>query len=488
MTCCRTLGRPLNAERRPTGHGTRCVPRFHAGIAAPSGHKAWWLTYRVKGAARTATIKWQKLVDYPALSLKDARRLAALDLFTAHTGRDPAEQKRRALEVEHEARAAKEAQRAAEAARLTVADLAPRWVASHTVAKSTHEGYRLALDNHIVPALGAMKAADVERRHIAALHVSMAATPSQGNRVLAVLSLLMAFAETDGARPPHSNPVFGIKRHKETKRQRFLTHDELTRLGAVLMRAERDGLPPSPAMQAKKSGMSKARRALYNADPKRRPLRGTYKKPAESTEGDEGSEVKEAKPLPADRYAVAALRLMLLTGWRLAEVVATRWADVDLAARVVRHRTTKAGATARPLSAPAAAMLEDLPRAEGSPWVFPRAKDPKKPAGKPRRLWDAVRHAAGLDAADKAERVMPHDLRHSVGAVAASSGASLTVIAALLGHKQVSTTERYSHLSRDARHDAADKVGETIAELLDKGAATVRKGVLPIGAKRRNAS
>ncbi len=441
-------GRATYSDRKSTGLRLRVTP---------SGHKAWWLLYRVQGEPRTAPPKLKHIGDYPEVSLKDARDAAAVLRTSARAGQDPAA-------VERE-------QRAEARARPTVAKLAPRWLAAHNGEPSTLDGYRMALANHVLPALGAMKASDVERRHVAALHASMKATPSAANRVLAVVSLLMGFAETDGARPPHTNPVFGIKRYKETKRQRFLTHDEFTRLGAVLMRAEREGIPPSPAMQAKAPGMSKARREKLGT----RPARGPYKRPAEGA---------AAKPIVADIYAVAALRLMLLTGWRLAEVVATRWADVDLDARVVRHRTTKGGATARPLSAPAADLLDDLPRVTDSPWVFPRAADPKLPAGKPRRLWDAVRHAAGLDADDKAERVMPHDLRHSVGAVAASSGASLPVIASLLGHKQVSTTERYSHLSRDARHDAADRVGEIIASALAGGAKPTRDDVVRIDARR----
>jgi|GEM_PF-342495 len=438
----------------------------------PSGRKTWWLFSRVKGAPKGAPATWHRLGEYPALTLKAARDQAATERVTARAGNDPAV-------VERERRAGERKRRAEEEARVTVADLAPRWLAAHTAEPSTLDGYRLALENHVMPALGALKAADVERKHVAALHTKMKNTPSAANRVLAVVSLLMQHAETDGARPPHSNPVFGIKRYKETKRQRFLTHDELSRIGAVLMRAEREGLPPSPAMQAKKSGMSKVRRAKVGTRPKRGPYAATT-----AGKGDKGA--KEAKPIIADRYSVAALRLMLLTGWRMAEVVGTRWADVDLKARVVRHRTTKGGATARPLSAPAADLLDELPRLEQSPWVFPRAADKKKPAGKPRRLWDAVRHAAGLDSDDKQERVMPHDLRHSVGAVAASSGASLPVIAALLGHKQVSTTERYSHLHRDARHDAADATGNIIAELLSRGAETVLGAdVIPIDKRRR---
>jgi integrase len=282
--------------------------------------------------------------------------------------------------------------------------------------------------------------------------------------------VFFAWCEREGHRPPRSSPVYGLEKYREAKRRRFLSTDELARLGATLARAEREGLPPSPAMAKKAGGMSKTRKEKHGTRAPRGPYTRTAPPPA---------------PTPADPFAVGALRLMLLTGWRLAEVVALRWDAVDRTRRVAHHATTKAGAMDRPLSAPAAALLADLPRVNGSPWCFPSPRDAAKPLTKPVRLWDAVRHAAGLDSPDKAARVMPHDLRHSVGAMLASSGASLPVIAALLGHKQVSTTERYAHLHRDARHEAMDRAAGDIAAALARGVALETPAVVPITRARR---
>ena len=319
---------------------------------------------------------------------------------------------------------------------------------------------------HVLPTLGATKVCDLERKHVAALHEAMTAKPIGANKMLAALSVLMSWAEQDGARPTNTNPCFGVHRFAEVKRQRFLTHEELQRVGAALVTAETIGLPVSDVMAKKPRGMSKKRRAALTGR-----TRGADKKPPQPKQ----------RLVKADTFAVAAIRLMLFSGWRLHEVVTTRWSDVNLTLRVVHHRTTKTGATSRPVSLPAVELLKALPRIDGSPWVFPASRDPKQHIGKPRRLWDAVRQAAGLMSADKADRVVPHDLRHTVGAMGATAGLSLPVIASMLGHKQVSTTERYSHLHRDARHDAADLVAEEIAAAM-RGTKTA---VTPIDRKKK---
>ena len=102
-------------------------------------------------------------------------------------------------------------------------------------------------------------------------------------------------------------------------------------------------------------------------------------------------------------------------------------------------------------------MLAALPRLPGNPWVIPGAK----PGARLSSLfepWRRVRARAGLD------DVRIHDLRHSYASRALALGESLPVIAKLLGHAQVQTTARYTHLTRDAVKDAAVRVAEGIAE------------------------
>ena len=95
-------------------------------------------------------------------------------------------------------------------------------------------------------AHGAIKAEALTRAQVAALHVRMAATPYAANRMLAAVSSLYPWAERHGLLPEgHRNPAAGITRYKELGRERFLTTDELARLGDALREGETIRLPYS---------------------------------------------------------------------------------------------------------------------------------------------------------------------------------------------------------------------------------------------------
>jgi integrase len=74
-----------------------------------------------------------------------------------------------------------------------------------------------------------------------------------------------------------------------------------------------------------------------------------------------------------------------------------------------------------------------------------------------KRVWERVREEAGLT------EVRLHDLRHSFASVAASGGASLVLIGALLGHRVPASTARYAHLTDDARKSVANRTAQDIA-------------------------
>ena len=91
----------------------------------------------------------------------------------------------------------------------------------------------------ILPALRNRKVADVTRADVCKLHHSLRKTPYQANRVLALVSKMMNLAEKWGLRSDGSNPCRHVEKYKEAKRERFLSAEELTRLGDVLSEAER---------------------------------------------------------------------------------------------------------------------------------------------------------------------------------------------------------------------------------------------------------
>ena len=126
---------------------------------------------------------------------------------------------------------------------------------------------------------------------------------------------------------------------------------------------------------------------------------------------------------------------------------------------MIRLPDSKTGAKTLYLNAPALAVLSELPRVEGNPFVIvgerkgARLVNLQKP-------WRRIRKAAGLD------DVRLHDLRHSFASVAAAGGMSLPIIGALLGHSQPQTTARYAHLAADPLRAASEAIAGNISSAL----------------------
>ena len=279
---------------------------------------------------------------------------------------------------------------------LRVADLAGRFMREYVASRckpSTAPKYRSVLDNHILPALGSMNVEDVGRAEAAALHHALRATPGTANAAIDVLKRMFALAEAWELVPPGRNPCRRLRRYRTRKRERFLTPAEYRRLGRVL-REDDTSWPP----------------------------------------------------------AVAAIRILLLTGCRRDEVLNLHWDDVDRAAGELRLRDTKTGPRMVPLTGP---VLDALPPRGDGPWVFCAQRG----GGRLTNLyhyWKPLRARAGLG------DVRLHDLRHSYASRALALGENLPVIGALLGHGEVATTARYAHLMRGAERAAAARVGESI--------------------------
>ncbi len=303
----------------------------------------------------------------------------------------------------------------------TVADLAERFLAEHAEAKRkarTAVEYRRLLDKIILPALGKRRVADITRADVDKLHHARRATPYQANRLLAVLSKMFALAERWGLRPDGSNPCRHFEKFAEKKRERMLSPVELARLGDALV--------------------------AYGGSP----------------------------------YAVAAVKLLVFTGARLGEVLGLRREWIDFERGEARLPASKTGAKTLHLPPPALAVLAELPRLDGNPYVIAGAK-PGAALVNLEKPWRAIRRPAGLD------DVRLHDLRHAFASVAASSGMGLPIIGKMLGHSQPATSARYAHLASDPVKAAAAAVAGKIAAAMGGGAGDTGKGegtVLPLRA------
>ena len=145
-------------------------------------------------------------------------------------------------------------------------------------------------------------------------------------------------------------------------------------------------------------------------------------------------------------YAIAALRLLMLTGCRLNEILTLRWDDIDRTAGEFRLRDGKTGARMVPLTPTAETVLAGIERVPLNPWVI-AGRQPGTHLSTITQDWYRLRARAGLD------DVRIHDLRHSYASRALAAGESLSMIGKLLGHADIQSTARYAHLARETeRH------------------------------------
>jgi integrase len=378
----------------------------------PSGRKTYVIQYRIPGLGRRGFAKRITLGEHGVLTPEEARQLARRELGKVAQGSNPA------------------ADRAARRAAPIVNELGSAYLEEVGVRrkKGTVVEYRRVWDKHVVPALGARQIAELGQADVRRLHRSLAKTPYLANRIVAMLGGFFTYAAREGVRLPNGNPAHGVEFFPEKARERFLTPKEFGQLGKALEQAERTGLPPAPNHRRKPRTRTTAKHRPKNAD----------------------------TPIPANPLAVAAIRLLALTGCRESEILSLRWDAVDFERGYLRLADTKTGKSNRPLSQSAAALLESLPRIQRNPFVLPGAR-PGQHLKEIKRVWYAVRYAAGLD------DVRLHDLRHSYASVPAASGESLLVVRSLLGHKRLATTERYAHLGDDPVKRAANRASSDIA-------------------------
>jgi integrase len=170
-------------------------------------------------------------------------------------------------------------------------ELLDRYMTDHAEAhkkpKSIEQDRRL-IDVHLRPAFGSKKIIDLARSDVAALHKKLGATPYQANRALALLSKAMNLVENWSLRPDGSNPCRHVKKYGEKKRERFLSAQEVARLGEALAAAERGEI--KCAKKARSGGTVET---------------------------------------PISPYPIAAIRLLIFTGARRGEILSLRWEHVN---------------------------------------------------------------------------------------------------------------------------------------------------------------
>jgi integrase len=281
-----------------------------------SGAMSYVVKYRA-GSGRGAPTRRVTLGRVGTITPDDARALAKKTLGAVAHGDDPA------------------ALKATERRASTLRELSEIYLTEHVDAKrkrSTASHYRSLLEKVVLPELGTRRAEHVATSDLAKLHTKMRKRPYQANRMLAVVGALYTFAGKRKLIAAGFNPARGIEQYPEKRRERFLTANELSLLGDVVREAETIGLP-------------------YEIDKSKQKAKHAPK---------ENNWRTKIGP-----HAAAAIRLLILTGARLREILHLKWGHVDLDRGLLLLPDSKTGKKAIVLNAPARDVLATLPRAGG---------------------------------------------------------------------------------------------------------------------------
>jgi integrase len=380
---------------------------------AQTGSKTFIIRYRAEGGGRNAPRRFMTVGRFGTLTVEQARKKAKELLAAATVGDDPANKLR------------------AKRAEMKMSALIDRYEEEGCfIQRGKRQGqpmkpltkkYTVArLRHHVVPLLGhkrvtEVNAADIERffRDVEAgktaknekagprTRIIVKGGNGAARKVFRDLSAVFSFAkrhEIVAANPCEKAVVDKADR----QRTRFLTLEEVARLGGACDALEADGV---------------------------------------------------------NIKALNITRLWVLTGCRRNEIAGLKWNEVDLENGLLVLDDSKTGKSVRPLCVAAAALLKGVEKVEGTDYVFPADEGDSYFQGT-KNIWPKIVKKAELPG------VTPHTLRHTVGATATSNGEALALTGAILGHANMRSTMIYAHVQHDPSMKAANRVGRRIAAAL----------------------
>lgn len=371
---------------------------------SPSGRRSFVVQYRI-GGGRAGRSKRYTIGSYGSLTVEQARIEAKRILGLVALGQDPADLKQSGRRD------------------MTLSALCQLYLDEGMSRKkpSTIATDRGRIERHIIPLLGSKKVKDISRTDAQRFLNDVAAgrtaaderTRPRGRaivrggkgtatRTLGLLSGILSFAVDRGI--VDVNPVHGVKAFPSRQFERFLSNEEIQRIGTAMAAAA---------------------------------ARGT------------------------NRTALDIIKLLILTGARRGEIEALQWREVDFELGYLRFADSKTGQKVVPLNQPAHDLLGARAASRVSEYVFPAVRGTEGHYGGTVGVWRKLRAEAGLPT------LRIHDLRHTFASVGASSGLPLFTVGKLLGHATTATTSRYAHLAEDPVREASNVIAAKLAAAMD---------------------
>jgi integrase len=379
----------------------------------PTGAKTFIAKYRANGGGRTATQRVVTIGRFGTLTADQARKQAKKILGGAAVGSDPAAElqaKRREMKINALIDLYEEKGCVIQRGKRQGEPMKPR-TKTYTTARLRH---------HVVPLLGHRRASEINAGDIETFVADVTAGktardekigPRQriivrggagaARKVVRDLSAVFSFAgrnEIVSRNPCDTAAV----RKTDNQNERFLTLDEVTRLGEALDELEQEGV---------------------------------------------------------NLKALNIARLWALTGCRRDEIAGLTWREVNLDEGFLELDDSKTGKSIRPLGAAAVALLKSIGRQDDSNFVFPAERGDGHFQGT-KTMWSRAIQKAELPG------VTPHTLRHTMGSTAISTGEALALTGAILGHANPRSTAIYAHVQNDPSQRAANRVTKRIAAAL----------------------
>ena len=380
-----------------------------------SGVKSFIVRYRIDGGGRTAKRRTYTLGRYGALTIEQARKNARAVLGAVANGEDPG------------------AKRIAKRGEILISQLRDLYEERGCVIqrgkrigepmKPLTKQYTLArIDHHIVPLLGRKRIGDVSIADVEQFSRDVASGKTakdekigprkriivrggEGAARKAIRDLSAMFSFAMRHELTDRNPVDkAAVRKVDNERTRFLSLEEVKRLGKAFDKLEASGTNPK---------------------------------------------------------AIAIARLWALTGCRRNEIAGLKWNEVDLDRGFFQFEDTKTGRSVRPLNRAAIEILRGIDRAPSSEFVFP-ATEGKSHFQGTKSVWPNVKKLSGLP------DVTPHTLRHTMGSTSISAGQALAMTGAILGHRNPRSTAIYAHVQMAPAKRAAERASSKIATALGR--------------------